>query len=169
MKIVKLCVFLAIVAALSGGALSFVNGITAPIIKANNDAIEKATLLEMYPGSGPDDFQAVDISKIDSTSIQNVYSYGDCYIFNMAVPGYKEGTTFLVSINKDTNIIDKYYALSNGDTKGIGSQVTEEPFKQSTEGKDATGKLDTISGATVSSSAVVKGIQEAASVMGSLE
>ncbi len=169
MKIFKLGVFLAIVAALSGGALSFVNGITAPIIKANNEAIEKASLLEMYEGAKPEDFEAVDISKIDSSTITKVYSYKDFYIFNMEVAGYKDGTNFLVSIDKNDNTIDKYYALSNGDTKGLGSQVMDAPFKESLEGKDATGELDTISGATVSSSKVVDGINEAASVISSFE
>lgn len=169
MKILKLGVFLAIVAALSGGSLSFVNGVTEPIITANNEAREKASLLEMYEGSKAEDFTAVDISSIESDTIQKVYAYKDFYIFNMQVAGYKDGTNFLVSIDKNSNVIDKYYALSNGDTKGLGSQVCDEPFKQSLEGKDAGGELDTISGATVSSSNVVNGINEASSVISSLE
>ena len=169
MKILKLGIFLALVAALSGGALSYVNGITAPIIEANELATEKATLLSMYPEAKEDDFVSVDISNIDSSTITKVYSYGDYYIFNMSVSGYKDGTTFLVSIDKNTNVIDKYVALSNGDTKGLGSKVTEDAFKESMEGKDASGQLDTISGATISSSAVVNGINEAASVMKDLK
>ncbi|WP_462336669.1 FMN-binding protein, partial [Holdemanella biformis] len=58
---------------------------------------------------------------------------------------------------------------SNGDTKGLGSQVTEAPFKKSLEGKDATGQLDTISGATVSSGPVVSGIHEAAKLVDQLK
>ena len=91
------------------------------------------------------------------------------YIFNMSVSGYKEGTVFLVSIDKDSKKIDKYNAISNGDTKGLGSQVTEAPFKKSLEGKDATGELDTISGATVSSGPVVSGIHEAAKLVDTLK
>ena len=55
----------------------------------------------------------------------------------MSVSGYKDGTTFLVSINKDTGVVDKYLALSNGDTKGLGSKVMDSPFRKSIEGKKA--------------------------------
>ena len=75
----------------------------------------------------------------------------------------------MVSIDKDTKKIDKYNAISNGDTKGLGSKVTEAPFKKSLEGKDATGELDTISGATVSSGPVVSGIHEAAKLVDKLK
>ena len=56
-----------------------------------------------------------------------------------------------------------------GITSGLGTQVLEEPFRKSMEGNSADGQLDTISGATITSSAVVNGIHEAASVVESLE
>ena len=102
---------------------------------------------------------------VSSKTIQKVYKYNDFYIFNMKVSGYKDGTTYLVSIDSQTEVIDKYQALSNGDTKGLGSQVMDEPFKESLEGKSASGELDTISGATVSSTPVIEGIHEADQVL----
>lgn len=167
-KILKLGVFLGVVAALAGGALSFVNGITAPIIEENNLALEMATLSEMYPEAKDDEFEAIEVD-VDNKQIQKIYKYDDFYIFNMEVPGYKEGTKFLVSISSSTNIIDKFVTLSNGDTKGLGSKVTEEPFKESVEGNDASEELDTISGATVTSTPVVEGINDAADVMKGIE
>jgi electron transport complex protein RnfG len=161
-KIVHLGLFLAIVSAVAGGALAFANQMTAPVIAANNEKQEKESLLAMYPDANANDFKLVD-AKLDSKTVQNVY------IFNMSVSGYKEGTVFLVSIDKDSKKIDKYNAISNGDTKGLGSQVTEAPFKKSLEGKDATGELDTISGATVSSGPVVSGIHEAAKLVDTLK
>ena len=58
-----------------------------------------------------------------------------------------------------------YVAISNGDTQGLGSKVTEKPFRESLKGKDAAGEEildDTITGATVSSKPVIEGIREAA-------
>ena len=162
-KALQLGLFLAIVSAIAGGALSYVNGITSPIIEENNLAIEKATLLEMYPEANEDDFELVE--GVSSKTIQKVYKYNDFYIFNMKVSGYKDGTTYLVSIDSQTEVIDKYQALSNGYTKGLGSQVMDEPFKESLEGKSASGELDTISGATVSSTPVIEGIHEAGQVL----
>lgn len=168
-KIVHLTLFLAIVSALAGGALAFANQLTAPVIAENNERIEKQVLLEMYPDASGDDFKALNTDKLNSKTVQKAYKYKDLIIFNMKVSGYKDGTTFLVSINSKDKKIDNYYAISNGDTKGLGSQVLEKPFKKGLIGKDAFGKLDTISGATVSSSPVVEGINEASSYVDSLK
>ena len=162
-KIVHLGLFLAIVSAVAGGALAFANQMTAPVIAENNERQEKESLLAMYPDANSNDFKLVNKTLDSKTEYKNVY------IFNMKVSGYKDGTVFLVSIDKDSKKIDKYNAISNGDTKGLGSQVTEAPFKKSLEGKDATGQLDTISGATVSSGPVVSGIHEAAKLVDQLK
>ena len=50
-KIITLTLFLAVVAGLSGAALSFVNGITAPIIAEAAIAAEKENLVKIYPGA----------------------------------------------------------------------------------------------------------------------
>ena len=129
-KIVHLGLFLAIVSAVAGGALAFANQMTAPVIAANNEKQEKESLLAMYPDANSNDFKLVN-KTLDSKTVQKVYDYKNVYIFNMKVSGYKDGTVFLVSIDKDSKKIDKYNAISNGDTKGLGSQVTEAPFKKS--------------------------------------
>lgn len=163
-KIIHLTLFLAIVSVIAGGALAFANQVTLPIITANKEATEKQSLLELYPGSSVEDFTAVDYTG-DSTTIQKVYEYkGEDLVFSMSVSGYSEGTTFLVSIDSDGKIVN-YKGMSNGDTKGLGSRVLDdETFINGLIGHDASGKLDTISGATYSSQPVVDGIAEAAKV-----
>lgn len=93
-KILHLTLFLAIVSVLAGGALAFFNEITEPVIAKNNERQEQESLLEMYPDADTSSFEAVDISDIESTTINKIYKYNDLYIFNMSVPGYKDGTTF---------------------------------------------------------------------------
>ena len=159
-KILHLTLFLAIVSVLAGGALAFFNEITEPVIAKNNERQEQESLLEMYPDADTSSFEAVDISDLESTTINKI---------NMSVPGYKDGTTFLVSINSIDLTIDKFVAISNGDTSGLGTQVLEDPFKESLEGNLADGELDTISGATVSSQPVVDGIHEAAETISQLK
>lgn len=56
-KILKLTVFLAIVAGLAGGALSFVNSMTDPIIQEQKIASEKENLVKIYPSA---EFKAID-------------------------------------------------------------------------------------------------------------
>lgn len=166
-NILYLGFFLAVVSALAGGALAYANSVTAPIIAQNNENAEKEVLLEMYPDASLDDFEVMSVTT-DNADINKIYKYGDLYIFNMSVSGYDGGTTFLVAINADDNVIDKFEAISNGDTKGIGSKITEEPFAESVTGKKATGDLDTISGATVTSTPVVEAIREAGDIAAQL-
>ena len=48
-KILHLTCFLSIVSAVAGGALAFANQVTAPVIAANNERLEKESLQKMYP------------------------------------------------------------------------------------------------------------------------
>ena len=50
---------------------------------------------------------------------------------------------------------------ASGETSGFGSKVAEPDFKNGIVGKNIGDSIDTISGATVSSSAVITGIEEA--------
>lgn len=167
-----LAIFLAVVAAIAGGALSFANSMTAPVIKSNDEKAEKASLLEMYPEASVDDFKVVDTADItpDNPEVEGVYTYeGNIVIFKCTVAGYDGGTTFLVGINNDDGTISAFKAISNGDTKGIGSQIMDEPFAQSIIGKDAAGELDTISSATRTSQPVVDAINKCAELASEVE
>lgn len=159
-KIIHLTVFLALIAALAGAALGYANSLTAPVIAANDLAAEKDTLTKIYPDGV---FEQLD-SGISKT-LEKVFKVeGKGYIFKMKVAGYKDGTSFLVALDADGKVAD-YVAISNGDTQGIGTKVTEDAFRTTLKGKDATSDEilnDTITGATITSKPVIAGIQEAA-------
>ena len=159
-KIIHLTVFLALIAALAGAALGFANSMTAPVIAKNDLEAEKQTLKVIYPDGK---FEVVE--KNVSKTIEKVFKVeGKGYIFKMKVSGYKDGTSFLVALKADGSV-DDYVAISNGDTQGIGTKVTEDSFRTTLKGKNALdGSIlnDTITGATVSSQPIVKGIEEAA-------
>lgn len=52
---------------------------------------------------------------------------------------------------------------------GIGSKITENAFAESLAGKQASGELDTISGATLTSTPVVEAINECATIAPTVE
>lgn len=162
-KIIHLTVFLALVAAIAGGALGYANSLTAPIIEANELAAEKDTLVQLYPDVADDAFK-IEETDVSSTIEKIFFVEGKGYIFKMKVAGYKDGTSFLVALQDDGTIYD-YIAISNGDTQGLGTKVMDESFRSTLKGKDATSQSlldDAISGATVSSMPVLEGIREAA-------
>lgn len=159
-KIIHLTLFLAIIAAIAGGALGLANNTTAPIIAENELAAEKESLDKIYENA-----KFVIVEKNVSDSIEKIFeAKGKGYIYKMKVAGYKDGTSFLVALDKNGKIV-KYVTINNGDTKGIGSKVSEPTFQDSLVDKDATNNElmnDTISGATISSKPILEGIMEAA-------
>lgn len=159
-KVFHLTFFLALVAAIAGGALAFANSLTAPIVAANALAAEKENLKLIFPDAADSDFEEVKVK--DSETIEKIFKVnGQGTVFKLKVKGYKEGTSYMVALADDGKILD-YVVISNGDTQGIGTKVADESFKKSLVDKNAqTDTLDTISGATVSSKPVVDGIVEA--------
>ena len=132
-------------------------------VAENELKAERDTLKVIYDDV-PDSAFVVEKENVSKT-IQKVFKVeGKGYIFKMKVTGYKDGTSFLVALDKDGKVVD-YVAISNGDTQGLGSKVTEKPFREKLQGADALGSEideDTITGATVSSKPVIEGIKEAA-------
>ena len=59
------------------------------------------------------------------------------------------------------HIKDYKLLICSTETKGIGDQVAGEAFISSVVGKNIGDSIDTISGATISSTAVVEGIEQA--------
>ncbi len=155
-KILHLTLFLAVISALAGGVLAAVNNATAPIIEEAAIASEKQNLELIYPDA---DFSPVTLSG-DTGSITSAYeAAGKGTIYKVSVQGFKDTLIYLVAIGENGNF-DGYKVLQNNDTSGFGSRVSDAEFYDQFVGKSIDTQIDTLSGATVSSTAVVKGIQE---------
>lgn len=162
MKIVKLALFLAIVAGLSGAALSYVYSVTDPIIQEAAIASEKENLVKIYPSA---EFKAIETDTAEYPSISSVYeAEGSGYVYKCSVTGYGGASTpivYLIALDNDGTYKGFEVIDCSGETSGFGSKVGEDAFKNGIVGKNIGDSVDTISGATVSSSAVVNGIEEA--------
>ena len=85
--------------------------------------------------------------------------------------GYGGSIKMLVAVSSDGKVID-YSILTSNETPGLGSKAAEEPFKGQFKGKQAeslivtkdaskTENIQAMTGATISSKAVTKGVKEA--------
>ncbi len=167
-KTIKLAVFLAIVAGLAGGALSFVFGMTDPVIQEGKIAKVKENLVKIYTGG--EEFKAIEAADLkDYAGLKELYeasSGGSAkgYIYKCSVVGYGGASTpieFLIALDTD-GTYKGFQALDlSGETSGFGSKIGDETFINSVVGKNIGDGIDTITGATVSSSAVVNGIDQA--------
>mgnify|MGYP001240611197 CR=1 FL=1 len=165
-KIIHLTVFLALVSALAGSILSYVNAMTSPIIEERKIAAVKSSLQEIFPSTN--EFKEIDF-KDDSETINNVYeAVGAGYAFNVSVQGYKEPIEYIVGVDTDGNVLGFIVTYVN-DTPGLGTKVGDPAFAESIVGKTISGSFDTISGATISSSAAISGLANVSKVLESLK
>ncbi len=156
MKILKLAIFLAVVSAASGLCLSYVNDLTSPIIEQRSLELETAALEEMFPGA------TFTKTEIDGEYVTAEYVCDDGVAYNVTVTGYGGDIDFIIAIDNDGNYIGFNVTDCSNETSGFGSQVGDEAFKEQVLSKNVDTQVDTISGATISSSAVQAGIDEAA-------
>lgn len=89
------------------------------------------------------------------------------YAFMVTVPGYKGPIVMTLALN-ESGSINAVSINSQSETAGLGNRVAEPSFLSQFAGKSAdpqtiTYEVDTITGATISSLAVISGVKQAVS------
>lgn len=140
---------------LAGGILVLAEGLLRPIINGAGASEDQAVLEKLF--AGVTEFTPVEFTD-ESGIIQKVYEAKDAgYAYILENQGYAAPIGFAVALDNEGKITG-YEVTSFNDTPNIGSKVMEEPFISSIVGKTSTDSFAVISGATFSSSAVVKGL-----------
>ena len=166
-KTVKLAAFLGIVSAIAALCVSLVFGLTDPIIQENLIASEKANLELMVPGG---DFSAVDGYKDDSGLIEGIYKVdGKGYIFKLTGYGYSSTQIiFLAGLNQDGTVYG-LVPLQQQETSGYGSRCFEQDYIDKLCQTAAGASFDTLSGASLTSGALINGLNAARAVLAGLQ
>lgn len=117
-------------------------------------ASDEANLALLYPTST---FELVTY-KTGNSKMVGIFKSGDgTYVYEMKVEGYEGWITYMVGVTQD-GYISGYEVISMSETKGKGTKISESPFVDELVGKAINATFDTISGATISSKAVLSGI-----------
>lgn len=153
-------VFLTLVVLISVSLLLWINSFTSVVVEAQNDAKIKSILESIFP----------ELTEFkESGEIFIVYESDDIagYTFIATGGGYGGPINIFVGIGPDYSIRN-IEILSHTETPGLGNKITEDPFIKQFEGllvedialsRDG-GKIDAITGATISSRAVTEAIQD---------
>ncbi len=136
--------------------MALVNGFTAPIIEANENAAANSALAEVLPdGEG---FTLADISdKTLPAGVVEVYTEnGGGYVVRLVTSGYAQGMTIMCGV-KDGKITGTK-CLSSGETLGY-----EKTYGENFVGKDEGGisEVATVSGATKTTAAYKQAMLDA--------
>ncbi len=171
--VIHIIATLTVIGIIAGGSLSFVNNWAHPLIEANKKAeTEKAIFLvnpegksyEKIPNAG------FDIYKVKDEANNNI-GYSLVYEGN----GFQGKIRLMLGLSPDMKKINMYEILEQSETPGLGTKILEDPFKKQfieleavpkvewIKGKAASkpNEIETITGATISSKAIVAIINNA--------
>ena len=157
---VKPIAVLAIICLVVSGGLSLVNGLTAPII---NEAAAIRTQIAMSAiipeATGFEQIENDGFSRAVREAYISENNLG--YVFIVGMNGFSGEIRVICGVNNDGSIIG-CSTLSHTETKGLGDFLTEDFWTSRFKGKDQSQlkDIDTISGATISSSAFKRAINE---------
>ena len=163
MKTLKITLFLAIVACLSGLSIGIVNNFTAPIIEQNALGAEKESLEMIFPGC---DFALISFEDNDGVIIGAYEAIETGFVYKATAKGYNASNPIVVLIGMDYDgKIVNVIALEQQETNGVGTKCfDEENVKNLYIGKTIDQEIDGIAGATFTSDAMklmIKKAQEA--------
>ena len=155
-------IVLVLICVVIGGAMAAINLITAPKIEEAQKQKEAEALSVVLPEN--QGFTKQEIADLPE-SIVAIYSDNGSksLAVMLSVKGYDSSNPMSVAVGFDENgKITKCFVIScNGETKGIGSKVSNEDFLAQFHGKSDVSTVDTISGATISSSAFKEALSDA--------
>lgn len=150
-----------------GAAMAGINMLTADKIAAVQAEKEAKALEIVLPENGG--FEKLeDISSLPE-SVSAVYrdKDGEGIAMLLSAKGYDSSKPISIAIgfNNDGSISKCHVISCTGETSGIGTKVKGDSFLSSFEGKADADGVDTISGATISSSAFIDAVEDALDVL----
>ncbi len=150
---------LGVLCAICGLLLSVVNAVTAPVIAANTLKKELAGLKVIYPDA---EFAEVKDYTDESGLIRGVYeAKGEGYVFKCFGIGYNSsGFTYLVGFNNDGTVAG-FTKIEENETDGFGKRCFEEDYTNQILALTSTDEVPLLTGATLTSTAIKKGIDAA--------
>ncbi len=165
-KTFKYAFILFIVSFTSASLLTFANNVTKPILEAKaKEKLDNAinnSLRTIYKNMAEDYIvHETDYFKTLNNLFEIKSDNNTLYVYNISSVGKNGNIDFLAVFNEE-NIIENIIYISHKETPGRGDKIEKEPFLNSIIGQDALNlDINTITGATYSSTAVIRGLDEA--------
>ena len=157
--IVKPIAVLAAICLVVTALLAYINSVTAPIISAAEQKAAQEARLEVMPGAA--DFEPVETDAEGVTEMYKADNGG--YVIMLTVKGYGGDIRLICGILDGK--LTKLKTLSHSETSGIGSKVVDNAsgYSDNYIGKTEQdyADVDSVTGATISSTAYKKAIAEA--------
>lgn len=169
--ILKSIIVLVAICIVIGAAMAGINMLTADKIAAVQAEKEAEALEIVLPEN--EGFEKLENISSLPESVSAVYrdKDGEGIAMLLSAKGYDSSKpiSMAVGFNNDGSISKCHIISCTGETSGIGTKIKEEGFLSSFNGKNSIEGVDTISGATISSSAFVEAVEEALGVLETID
>lgn len=158
----RFSIVLGLICFLASGLLAAVNTITAPKIKQQKEDKERLALNEVMPGARSFKFKSIS----EEEGYYLAYDENNKLV-GFVIKGHKKGYSSDIEVMLGLNLnlkISGIKILSQNETPGLGSRIAEDSFLNQFKNKNSLSLdgVQTITGATISSSAVIKSIEDKA-------
>lgn len=175
LSILKLGLILLIITSVVGGIVSLVFSTTEEQIALNNKVSSDDLLVVMPENDSIEEVTEENNLPEEITEMYIAFKGSEeiGYVYKVEVMGYKDIINILIGIDKDNNLVGTKI-MKQGETPGLGDLITKDKFINQLFGKqidedftavkgDASSEneISAVTGATVSSSAVVSGVNKA--------
>lgn len=179
-KILRVALALTVVCGVAALALSFVYVVTKERIAEEEKRELNEALAVVFPGG--ESFSPFDLASFGPLPESKELKFLEAYavtrggkqqglVFKVASTGYGGPIVLLVGVDTEKGVLTGVRVLEHQETPGLGSNITEEAFLSQFPGKPLTdpfaiGKdVQAVSGATISSRAVVRACVKVAEIL----
>ena len=164
--IARIGVVLMLIAAVSGGALAYAHSVTAPAIQRALQAAKEDALARALPGAREFQDRTGEYASLLADprfrDVKEVWAAGSAGSVVVVAPtGYGGPITCLVGVDASGKVQGLEILSAPGETPGLGSRVKEVSFTDRFRGQAGRVQVQAITGATISSRAVISGVQAA--------
>ncbi len=167
--VLRVSLTLLLITAVVAAALAGVYAIASPMIQAHKEEKIQQAIAQVLPGAA--ELTAVPFS--DSTgTVRTVYASEDGYVVEVSPVGFGGAITMMVGIKPDKTV-NAISVISHTETAGLGSVAAAntsagEAFRSQFAGVSGSlavdkdgGSIDSITSATITSRAIVSGVNAA--------
>ena len=178
--VLRLTLTLLAITSLVAAALAGVNGITDPVIARQMAEKTQQAVEAVLPGGGEELINLNAVGFEDADLVSKVYQGENGYAVQVTPAGFDNTITMMVGIGNDGNVLG-IDIISHTETAGLGAVAdAETPAGQNfraqfagASGSVATtkdgGSVDAITGATITSRAVCRGVNAALACVAALD
>ena len=175
----RLVIVLTIICVVAGGILAWVNSVTEPRIQAQAELAKKKALQESLPAASEFRSEQLLLEQVHQAGNTNLSELFIGYhetekrglVFIADVRGYSSTIRLVIGVSADGQLAG-VKVISQAETPGLGVKITErdfleQPALQRVSSADQLavvkdgGNVQAVTGATISSRAVVRGVNQA--------